>query len=74
MLLSYLGRISARNVLPDETQSRKLQELNDSRIQYLLERNELEKSRDVLLLSDATRASKRKAGEIWMKKLKKKTF
>jgi len=72
MLLSYLGRISARNVLPDETQSRKLQELNDSRIQYLLERNELEKSRDVLLLSDATRASKKKSRRDLDKKIEEK--
>ncbi len=74
MLLSYLARINTRNVLPEETQSRKLRELEDIRIQYLLERNELEKSCDVLLLSDATTAEKKKTRRDLIEKIEEKNL
>lgn len=60
MLLAHLSRISSRTVLPAEAQSRKLQKLEDTRIEYILKRNDLVVSRDKLLLNDDSNAERQK--------------
>ena len=60
MLLSRLSRISSRLVLPDEAQSRVLQELEDTRIGYLVQKNDLVLSKDKLVLSNDSKATIKK--------------
>ncbi len=60
MLLSRLGRISSRNTPKEEIRSRKIQELQDDRMKLFLERNELVRKSDSLILSDNTGQNIRK--------------
>lgn len=54
MLLSRLSRLSSRKVSPDEIRSRAIREKQDVRMKLFLERNELVKKSDALVLSDNT--------------------
>ena len=77
MLLTHLARISSRTVLPEEAQSRTLQKLEDERISFILKKNELINSRDILLLSDdssADRKKKRRAINVKIEEIENAVF